>query len=72
MAVFTAVNETDLAHWMRHYDLGDVVDFRGIPSGIENSNFFLTTTEGAYVLTIFEKLTAEQLPFLTAGARARP
>ena len=63
MAVFTAVTETDLAHWMRHYDLGEVVDFRGIPSGIENSNFFLTTTRGAYVLTIFEKLTAEQLPF---------
>ncbi|HTH76781.1 MAG TPA: homoserine kinase [Trinickia sp.] len=63
MAVFTVVNETDLAQWMRHYDLGEVVDFRGIPSGIENSNFFLTTTRGAYVLTIFEKLTAEQLPF---------
>ena len=63
MAVFTAVTETDLAHWMRHYDLGEVVDFRGIPSGIENSNFFLTTTRGAYVLTIFEKLTADQLPF---------
>ncbi|PMS17688.1 homoserine kinase [Trinickia dabaoshanensis] len=63
MAVFTVVNETDLAQWMRHYDLGDVVDFRGIPSGIENSNFFLTTTRGAFVLTIFEKLTAQQLPF---------
>ncbi|MDG0027246.1 homoserine kinase [Trinickia sp. Y13] len=63
MAVFTAVNETDLAHWLRHYRLGEPVDFRGIPSGIENSNFFLTTTRGAYVLTVFEKLTAEQLPF---------
>jgi homoserine kinase type II len=63
MAVFTAVTETDLAQWMRHYDLGEVVDFRGISSGIENSNFFLTTTRGAYVLTIFEKLTAAQLPF---------
>ncbi|CAH2928673.1 MAG: Homoserine kinase (EC [uncultured Paraburkholderia sp.] len=48
---------------MRHYDLGGVVEFRGISSGIENSNFFLTTTRGEYVLTIFEKLTAEQLPF---------
>ena len=48
---------------MRHYDLGEVVGFRGIPSGIENSNFFLTTTRGEYVLTIFEKLTAQQLPF---------
>ncbi|WP_186064011.1 homoserine kinase [Burkholderia gladioli] len=63
MAVFTAVSDSDLAHWMRHYDLGEVVAFRGIPSGIENSNFFLTTTRGDYVLTIFEKLTAAQLPF---------
>ncbi|PTB17507.1 homoserine kinase [Trinickia symbiotica] len=63
MAVFTVVNETDLAQWMRHYDLGEVVDFRGISSGIENSNYFLTTTRGDFVLTIFEKLTAEQLPF---------
>ena len=63
MAVFTAVTESQLADWMRHYDLGEVVEFRGISSGIENSNFFLTTTRGEYVLTIFEKLTAEQLPF---------
>ncbi|MBR8458263.1 homoserine kinase [Burkholderia dolosa] len=63
MAVFTAVSDSDLAQWMRHYELGDVLAFRGIPSGIENSNFFLTTTRGEYVLTIFEKLTAEQLPF---------
>src|SRR6201999_3456122 len=63
MAVFTAVTEPQLAQWMRHYDLGDVVEFRGISSGIENSNFFLTTTCGEYVLTIFEKLTDRQLPF---------
>ena len=63
MAVFTAVTEPQLAEWMRHYDLGEVVEFRGISSGIENSNFFLTTTRGEYVLTIFEKLTAGQLPF---------
>jgi homoserine kinase type II len=63
MAVFTAVTEPQLAEWMQHYDLGDVVAFRGIASGIENSNFFLTTTRGEYVLTIFEKLTAQQLPF---------
>lgn len=63
MAVFTAVTDHQLAQWMRHYDLGDVVELRGIQSGIENSNFFLTTTRGEYVLTIFEKLTAVQLPF---------
>ncbi|WP_109480377.1 homoserine kinase [Paraburkholderia sp. C35] len=63
MAVFTAVTEAQLAQWLRHYDLGEAVEFRGITSGIENSNFFLTTTRGEYVLTIFEKLTAQQLPF---------
>jgi homoserine kinase type II len=63
MAVFTAVNGTQLASWLEHYSLGPVVDFRGISSGIENSNFFLTTTQGEYVLTVFEKLSAAQLPF---------
>jgi homoserine kinase type II len=63
MAVFTAVSDTQLAGWLRHYELGEVVDFRGIASGIENSNYFLTTTRGAYVLTLFENLTATQLPF---------
>ncbi len=63
MAVFTTVSSSDLTHWLRHYDLGDVTGFRGISSGIENSNFFLSTTRGEYVLTIFERLTATQLPF---------
>ncbi|HTJ92416.1 MAG TPA: homoserine kinase [Pararobbsia sp.] len=63
MAVFTAVNNADLEGFLAHYSLGNVLDFRGIASGIENSNFFLTTERGDYVLTIFEKLTAEELPF---------
>ncbi|MDR5735877.1 homoserine kinase [Caballeronia sp. LZ025] len=63
MAVFTPVTDAELGDWLQLYDLGDVVEFRGIHSGIENSNFFLTTTHGQYVLTIFEKLTATQLPF---------
>jgi len=63
MAVFTPVTNADLGDWLQDYDLGDVVEFRGIQSGIENSNFFLTTTHGDYVLTIFENLTATQLPF---------
>jgi homoserine kinase type II len=63
MAVFTAVNDAQLEHWLTHYSLGKVLDFRGIASGIENSNFFLTTERGEYVLTIFEKLTAGELPF---------
>jgi homoserine kinase type II len=63
MAVFTVVNDTHLAAWLEHYSLGQVVALRGIASGIENSNFFLSTTQGEYVLTIFEKLSAAQLPF---------
>lgn len=63
MAVFTTVSDTDLAQWLEHYDLGRVTDFRGIASGIENSNFFLTTTRGEFVLTVFEKLDAQQLPY---------
>jgi homoserine kinase type II len=63
MAVFTPVSDAELGDWLQHYDLGDVVELRGIQSGIENSNFFLTTTRGEYVLTIFENLTATQLPF---------
>jgi homoserine kinase type II len=63
MAVFTAVSESQLAAWLQHYPLGDVIDFRGIASGIENTNFFLTTTGGEYVLTIFEKLGTAEVPF---------
>ncbi|UDG82001.1 homoserine kinase [Candidatus Vallotia cooleyia] len=63
MAVFTAVPEAQLAAWVQHYAIGKIIDFRGIASGIENSNFFLTTTTGKYVLTIFEKLDAHELPF---------
>lgn len=63
MAVFTPVTEPQLAHWLQHYSLGPVLSLRGITAGIENSNFFLTTGSGHYVLTIFEKLTASELPF---------
>ncbi|CAG7599069.1 homoserine kinase [Candidatus Vallotia tarda] len=63
MAVFTALSEARLAAWVQHYAIGKIIDFHGIASGIENSNFFLTTTTGEYVLTIFEKLTAHELPF---------
>ncbi|MDU0810074.1 MAG: homoserine kinase [Burkholderia sp.] len=63
MAVFTAISNSDLRKWMRSYILGDILEFRGVPSGTENSNFFLTTTCGEYILTIFENLVAEQLPF---------
>ena len=63
MAVFTPVSLDDLSQWMTQFSLGKPVAVKGISSGIENSNFFLTTEAGEYVLTIFEKLSFEQLPF---------
>jgi homoserine kinase type II len=63
MAVFTSVSIDELSSWMTRFPLGKVHQIKGISSGIENSNFFITTDQGEYVLTLFEKLTAEQLPF---------
>ncbi len=63
MAVFTAVSLDDVTQWIKQFPLGKAVAIKGIASGIENSNFFLTTEGGEYVLTIFENLSFEQLPF---------
>ena len=63
MAVFTAVTLDDLTQWITQFPLGKALSIKGIASGIENSNFFITTDSGEYVLTIFENLSADQLPF---------
>lgn len=63
MAVFTPVTLADLTTWMTQFSLGKPLAIKGIASGIENSNFFLSTETGEYVLTIFEKLSFAQLPF---------
>ena len=63
MAVFTAVSLDDLSQWIKQFPLGDALALQGISSGIDNSNFFLTTERGEFVLTIFENLSFAQLPF---------
>ena len=67
MAVFTEVSEAEAGELVRRLQLGELRELRGIQGGIENTNYFLTTEQdGArqeYVLTLFERLTAEQLPF---------
>ena len=63
MAVFTPVSLDEIIPWAAQFPIGAVRSIQGISSGIENSNFFLFTERGEYVLTIFEKLNFEQLPF---------
>ncbi len=63
MSVFTPVSERQLADWLRTYSVGSPVALEPIAAGIENSNFFLTTSQGRYVLTLFERLPARELPF---------
>ncbi len=63
MAVFTPVSLDDIIPWAEQFPVGQVRSLEGISSGIENSNFFLSTESGEFVLTIFEKLSFEQLPF---------
>ncbi len=63
MAVFTPVSETALQLLLARFDLGELKGFEGIASGIENTNYFVDTTQGRFVLTLFEKLSAQELPF---------
>ncbi len=64
MAVYTQVSDEALAAFLTEYDLGAPLSFKGIAEGVENSNYYLETEKGRYILTLFEKrVNAEELPY---------
>ena len=64
MAVYTDINDEELALLLADYDIGVALAFKGMAEGVENSNFLLETTGGRYFLTVYEKrMREEELPF---------
>ncbi len=63
MSVFTPISTDEARVFVASYGVGEIIDFQNIAAGVENSNFFVTTTEGRYVLTIFEKIPRKDLDF---------
>jgi homoserine kinase type II len=63
MAVFTPLTREDIGGLLTHYTLGEMTAFEGISAGIENTNYFVDTQAGRYVLTLFERLNFRELPF---------
>jgi homoserine kinase type II len=63
MSVYTNVTPEQLDAWLSRYSVGGLVDMAPIASGIENTNYFVTTQKGRYVLTLYERLPPEELPF---------
>ena len=63
MSVYTPVSAADLDAWLLRYTVGGLADLTPIASGIENTNYFVTTQRGRFVLTLYERLPASELPF---------
>ena len=63
MSVFTSVSESEMQSVLKHFDIGTLISLEGIAQGVTNTNYFVTTTQDRFVLTIFEVLTQQELPF---------
>jgi homoserine kinase type II len=63
MSVYTTVEQDELETFLSNYSHGELVSYEGISAGIENTNYFVTTTNGQFVLTIFEWLTDDDLSY---------
>ena len=64
MAVYTDVTEGELGAFLKDYAVGELLSYKGIAEGTENSNFLLHTSSGSYILTLYEKRVEKaDLPF---------
>lgn len=64
MAVYTDIGEVELGAFLDNYSIGELLSYKGIAEGVENSNFLLHTTTGSYILTLYEKrVNPDDLPF---------
>ncbi|MCU4179102.1 homoserine kinase [Bosea sp. BH3] len=64
MAVYTEVPDDEMAAFVARYGIGDLLSAKGIAEGVENSNFLIHTTQGTYILTLYEKrVNPDDLPF---------
>ena len=67
MAVYTDVVAEDLAAFLAGYDIGELLAYKGIAEGVENSNFLVHTSRGYFILTLYERrVAAQDLPFFLA------
>ncbi|MDG2253160.1 MAG: homoserine kinase [Methylophilaceae bacterium] len=63
MAVYTSINKSELQNWLKNFSVGDLKSFKGISSGVTNTNYFVETDTTKFILTIFEQNKMEELPF---------
>jgi len=63
MSVYTSIDRDELLTFLETYPVSELQDFEGISAGIENTNYFVTTRDSEYVLTLFEWLSWEELPY---------
>lgn len=64
MAVYTQVSDAEITTFLTHYYLGDFISLTEIAEGVENTNYLLKTTNGTFILTLYEKrVNADELPF---------
>ena len=64
MAVYTEISDEELARFIGAYELGELLSYKGIAEGVENTNYLVHTTKGTFILTIYEKrVDPDDLPF---------